>query len=218
MRASRAWPWPIARARQARQALSVAVVTAASVKRRLLMSVIGASLVKEAQTRVLMIACCEPQMTATALSASRAGSRPAMQPAVAASSPRISWCARSWRACRGNYNGTIAPWQCRSSVAWSWRAHSPDAAQQLPSHLPRGAFRFHASILPVAPGPSSCVFISAFQNSVPCIPSPFFVAVGEGGRLLSSWTSTRQRRRVGYAGHPWRAVEAWGHPLHPPRP
>ena len=70
MRASRAWP--IARARQA---LSVAVVTAASVKRRLLMSVIGASLVKEAQTRVLMIACCEPQMTATALSASRAGSR-----------------------------------------------------------------------------------------------------------------------------------------------
>jgi len=53
------------------------------------MSVIGASLVKEAQTRVLMIACCEPQMTATALSASRAGSRPAMQPAVAASSLRI---------------------------------------------------------------------------------------------------------------------------------
>ena len=67
------------------------------------MSVIGASLVKEAQTRVLMIACCEPQMTATALSASRAGSRPAMQPAVAASSPRISMA----RARGGRVGGII---------------------------------------------------------------------------------------------------------------
>ena len=116
MRASRAWPWPIARARQARQALSVAVVTAASVKRRLLMSVIGASLVKEAQTRVLMIACCEPQMTATALSASRAGSRPAMQPAVAASSLRIFRRARSWRACRGYLTGQLLTLQILSGL------------------------------------------------------------------------------------------------------
>ena len=70
---------PIARARQARQAPSVAVVTAASVNRRLLTRVIGDSLAEEAQTRVLTIACCEPQTIATALSATRAGSRPVLQ-------------------------------------------------------------------------------------------------------------------------------------------
>ena len=84
---------PIARARQVRQALSVAVVTAASVNRRLLMRVSGASLAAEAQTRVLTIACCEPQMTVTALSASRAGNRPRMQ-SVPSSSTSIGQNSR----------------------------------------------------------------------------------------------------------------------------
>ena len=215
MRASRAWP--IARARQARQALSVAVVTAASVKRRLLMSVIGASLVKEAQTRVLMIACCEPQMTATALSASRAGSRPAMQPAVAASSLRISTVRALVASLLGGTQRTV-------HRSYSWiiaveagpaHAHGLSCSPATPlASAAAAAFWFQASILPVPPRPSFCFALVAI--SVRCIASPASPSLATDF-LSGPWTSTRQRR-VGYAGHPWRAVEAWGDPLHPPRP
>ena len=67
----------VRRVARARQALSVPVVTAASVNRRLLMSVSGVSRTEEV-TSALTIACCEPQMTVTALSAIRAGTRPRM--------------------------------------------------------------------------------------------------------------------------------------------